>query len=207
MSETTFPHEHEQPASFAFSPENQERAKAVIAKYPAGCQASAVMPLLDLAQRQHGGWLPRAAMDQVAAMLGMPPVRVYEVASFYTMFNLKPVGRHHVQVCTNISCWLRGSDEVMHACRKTLGVEVDGTTPDQLFTLSEVECQGACVNGPMMKINDDFYEDLTAASAETVLSTLREGGAPKPGPQNGRQGCAPLGATANLGSKREEGAS
>ena len=114
-----------QPQSFSFTPENADAAKRIIAKYPKGRQQSAVLPLLDLAQRQHDGWLPRAAMDHVAAVLGMAPIRVYEVATFYTMFNLKPVGRHHVQVCTTTPCWLRGSDEVMAACRKRGGARAD----------------------------------------------------------------------------------
>ncbi len=147
-----------QPDDFAFAAEYAEAVKATIDKYPEGWQESAVMPLLDLAQRQHDGWLPRAAMDTVAEMLGMPPIRVYEVASFYTMYNLKPVGKNHVQVCTNLPCWLRGSDAVVGACKKSLGVDMGGTTGDGMFTLTEVECLGACVNAPMMQIGDDYYE-------------------------------------------------
>ena len=122
--------EFEQPASFDFNPENLERAREHVAKYPAGRQASAVLPLLDLAQRQHGGWLPRAAMDRVAEMLGMAPIRVYEVATFYTMFNLRPVGRYLLQVCTTTPCWLRGSNEVVRACQNKLHLGVGDTTPD-----------------------------------------------------------------------------
>jgi NADH-quinone oxidoreductase E subunit len=187
-----------QPETFAFTAENQDKAKAIVAKYPTGRQASAVMPLLDLAQRQNGGWLPRAAMDHVAEMLGMPPIRVYEVASFYTMYNLKPVGKHHVQVCTNLPCWLRGSDQVVGACKKTLGIGLGETTADGQFTLSEVECLGACVNAPMIQIGDDFYEDLDAASTEAVLKALKEGRTPAPGPQNGRKGCEPQGGPTTL---------
>lgn len=177
--------------TFAFTKENDARAKAIIAKYPAGRQASAVLPLLDLAQRQNDGWLSQAALDYVAAYLEMPPIRVYEVATFYTMFNLKPMGRHHVQVCTNLPCWLRGSDGILDACKRNLGVEPGQTTDDGLFTLSEVECLGACVNAPMIQIGDDFYEDLTPETAESVLDALRAGETPKPGPQNGRQSCEP----------------
>ena len=119
-----------------------------------------MLPLLDLAQRQHGGWLPRAAMDQVAEMLDMAPIRVYEVATFYTMFNLRPVGRYLLQVCTTTPCWLRGSDAVVGACEQKLGIGVGGSTADGLFTLIEVECLGACVNAPILQVNDDFYEDL-----------------------------------------------
>jgi NADH-quinone oxidoreductase subunit E len=176
-----------EPASFAFTEENLAQAAKIIAKYPEGRQQSAVMPLLDLAQRQGGGWLPRVAMDYVADLLGMPPIRVYEVATFYTMYNLKPIGRHHVQVCTTTPCWLRGSDEVLGACKKHLGIEVGETTEDGLFTLAEVECLGACANAPMMQIGDDYYEDLDAELTVRVLEALKRGETPKPGPQTGRR--------------------
>ncbi|NQV84595.1 MAG: NADH-quinone oxidoreductase subunit NuoE [Rhodospirillales bacterium] len=187
-----------QPESFVFTPENAEAAKAEIAKYPKGWQESAVMPLLDLAQRQHDGWLPRAAIDTVAAILTMPPIRVYEVASFYTMYNLKPVGRHHVQVCTNLPCWLRGSDAIVGACKKTLGLELGMTSEDGMFTLSEAECLGACVNAPMMQIGDDYYEDLDADSTQGILDTLKAGGTPKTGSQTGRHTCEPVGGLTSL---------
>ena len=185
-------------SAFAFTPENETAAKAVLAKYPADRQNSAVMPLLDIAQRQNSGWLSREVMDYVADYLSMPPIRVYEVASFYTMYNLKPVGKHHVQVCTNISCMLRGSDDVVKACKKTLGLEFGETSTDGQFTLSEVECLGACVNAPMMQIGDDYYEDLDPASTEKVLDALKRGETPKPGPQSGRQGCEPAGKLTSL---------
>jgi NADH-quinone oxidoreductase E subunit len=188
----------EQPASFAFAPEALERAKAHIAKYPPGRQASAVLPLLDLAQRQHGGWLPRAAMDYVADMLEMAPIRVYEVASFYTMFNLRPVGRWLLQACTTTPCWLRGSDEVVAACERKLGIGVGGSTPDGLFTLVEVECLGACVNAPILQVNDDFYEDLDGPATEALLNTLRDGKAPPPGSVIGRRGSEPVGGRTTL---------
>ncbi|MBW7848983.1 MAG: NADH-quinone oxidoreductase subunit NuoE [Rhodospirillales bacterium] len=187
----------DQPANFAFSAENVERARAIIAKYPDGRQASAVMPLLDLAQRQEG-WVSRAAMDHVAEMLGMAPIRVYEVATFYTMFQLKPVGKHHVQVCTNLPCWLRGSDGVAMACRDELGIGFGETTPDGMFTLSEVECLGACVNAPMVQIGDDYYEDLDPDSTKRLLKALRNGEKPKAGSQTGRQGSAPAGGPTTL---------
>ena len=183
----------EQPATFAFTPENLERVEAAITKYPEGWQASAVMPILDLAQRQNGGWLPQAAMETVAEILKMPPIRVYEVATFYTMYNLKPVGKHHVQVCTNLSCWLRGSDGVVDACRKSLGIDFGMTTEDGMFALSEVECLGACVNAPMIQIGDDYYEDLNPKSTEAILDELKAGGTPKPGSQTGRHSSEPAG--------------
>ena len=180
-----------EPASFAFSPDNLKKAEAIVAKYPAGRQASAVMPLLDLAQRQNDGWLPRAVMDYVADYLKMPPIRVYEVATFYTMYNLKPVGKNHVQVCTNLPCWLRGSDAIAETCRRTLGVDFGETTADGQFTLSEVECLGACANAPMMQIGDDYYEDLDPETVRAVLAALKRGEQPKAGSQTGRWSSEP----------------
>ncbi|MBK8175816.1 MAG: NADH-quinone oxidoreductase subunit NuoE [Rhodospirillales bacterium] len=183
---------------FAFTPKNIEAATKIIAKYPAGRQASAVMPLLHLAQRQNGGWLTLQALDYIAAYLSMPPIRVYEVATFYTMFNLRPIGRHHVEVCTNVPCWLRGSDEIAATCKKRLGIGFGETTADGLFSLSEAECLGACVNAPMVQIGDDYYEDLTAESMEVILDALARGETPKAGPQSGRHGCEPAGGLTSL---------
>lgn len=182
----------DQPESFEFSPENLEIAKAHKAKYPAGRQASAVLALLDLVQRQTGGWLPRAAMDYVAQMLGMAPIRVYEVGTFYTMFHLQPVGRYLLQACTTTPCWLRGSDDVVAACERKLGIAMGETTADGLFTLIEVECLGACVNAPVLQVNDDFYEDLDGPSTETLLAALRAGNPPPPGSVIGRHGSEPV---------------
>ena len=180
-----------QPDSFAFTAENLEKAKEIISKYPDRRQASAVMPLLDLAQRQHQNWLPQTAMNAVAEMLDMPRIRVYEVATFYTMYNLAPVGEHFVQVCTTTPCWLRGSDNVVSACKKKLGIGLGETTADGKFTVVEVECLGACVNAPLMQINDYYYEDLTAESTEAVLNSLANGQKPKAGPQNSRHASEP----------------
>ncbi len=182
----------EQPGSFAFTPENLRLAEAHIAKYPHGRQASAVLPLLDLAQRQSGGWLPRAAMDYVANLLDMAPIRVYEVASFYTMLNLRSVGRYLLQACTTTPCWLRGSDDVVGACERKLGIDIGETTPDGLFTLVEVECLGACVNAPILQVNDDFYEDLDGPATEVLLDALRAGSPPSPGSVIGRHGSEPV---------------
>src|SRR5579859_6064309 len=182
----------EEPESFAFTPETMKRAEAHIAKYPPGRQASAVLPLLDLAQRQSGNWLPKAAMDYVGEMLDMAPIRVYEVATFYTMFNLRPVGRWFLQACTTTPCWLRGSDDVVAACRKKLGIGVGESTADGQFTLVEVECLGACVNAPILQVNDDFYEDLDGPKTEALLEALRDGKPPQPGSVIGRRGSAPL---------------
>jgi NADH-quinone oxidoreductase E subunit len=182
----------EQPENFEFTAENLERAKAHIAKYPPGRQASAVLPLLWIAQEQRGGWLPRAAMDHVAGILEMAPIRIYEVATFYTMFNLRPVGRYLLQACTTTPCWLRGSDAVVEACERKLGIAVGDSTADGLFTLVEVECLGACVNAPILQVNDDFYEDLDDAATEALLDALRDGKPPAPGSVIGRQGSEPM---------------
>ena len=187
-----------QPAHFEFNAEMRAAADKIIAKYPAGRQASAVIPLLDLAQRQHGGWLPRAAMDHVATVLGMAPIRVYEVATFYTMFNLNRTGRYHVQVCTTTPCWLRGSDAVMKACQEA----ADGTT----FSVQEVECLGGCVNAPVVQINDDFYEDLDGPATEALLDALRDGQPPPPGSVIGRGGSAPINGKTTLTEPVSDGA-
>jgi NADH-quinone oxidoreductase E subunit len=188
----------EQPASFEFTPENLEKAKHHIAKYPSGRQASAVLPLLDLAQRQHDNWLPKAAMDKVAEILAMAPIRVYEVATFYTMFNLRPVGRWFLQVCTTTPCWLRGSDDVVAVCRRKLGIGVGETSADGRFTLVEVECLGACVNAPILQVNDDFYEDLDGPSTEALLDALAAGRPPPSGSVIGRQGSMPFTGSTTL---------
>ncbi len=182
-----------QPTSFAFTPENLEKAKKIIAKYPEGRQQSATMPLLDLAQRQtEGNWVPTVAMDYIADMLEMPAIRVYEVATFYTMYNLAPVGQNFIQVCTTTPCWLRGSSDIVKACKDELGIGIGETTEDGKFTLIEVECLGACVNAPMMQINDDYYEDLTSESTKNIIDMLKRGETPKAGPQSGRRGCEPI---------------
>jgi len=189
----------EQPTHFAFTPENLAKAKAHIAKYPPGRQASAVLALLYLAQEQHDNWVPRAAMDHVAELLAMPPIRVYEVASFYTMFNLRPVGRHFLQICTTTPCWLRGSDEIVKACEKKLGITIGETTPDKKFTLLEVECLGACVNAPIIQVNNgDFYEDLDGPATEKLIDALARGETPPKGSVKGRQGSAPAGGPTTL---------
>ncbi|HZT19685.1 MAG TPA: NADH-quinone oxidoreductase subunit NuoE [Dongiaceae bacterium] len=188
--------------TFAFTPENKALADRIIARYPVGRQASAVLPLLDLAQRQIGGWLPRAAMDYVAQVLDMAPIRVYEVATFYSMFNLKPVGRHLVQVCRTTPCWLRGSDKLTETCRRKLGIGLGETTADGAFTLVEVECLGACANAPMVQINDEYYEDLDPGRMEKLLSALARGERPTAGSQTGRQGSAPEGGPTTLVGER-----
>uniref|UniRef100_A0A1B6FPB4 NADH dehydrogenase [ubiquinone] flavoprotein 2, mitochondrial n=1 Tax=Cuerna arida TaxID=1464854 RepID=A0A1B6FPB4_9HEMI len=176
---------------FEFTPENVKRAEAIMSIYPEGHKRAAVIPLLDLAQRQHG-WLPISAMHSVADLLGMPKMRVYEVATFYTMFMRKPTGKYHVQVCTTTPCWLRGSDEILECIKSKLNIDVGETSSDCQFTLSEVECLGACVNAPMVQINDDYYEDLTVKDTEEILADLKAGKKPKPGPRNGRFAAEPV---------------
>ena len=190
--------------NFAWTKENAAEAKKVVARYPEGRQRSAVMPLLDLAQRQVGaetntqGWLPIPVIEFVARELNMPVIRVLEVATFYTMFNLAPVGRFHVQVCGTTPCMLRGSDDLIAACKKR-GMSKGHTTDDGLWTLTEVECMGNCSSAPMVQINDDNYEDLTAERLDAVLDALAAGGTPKTGTQEpGRHTVEPLGGPSSL---------
>lgn len=189
-------------ADFGWTRANAEEAARIIALYPEGRQASAVMPLLWLAQGQMAeatgsAWLPVPVIEHVASQLGMPYIRVYEVASFYTMYNLAPVGRWHVQVCGTTPCQLRGSDDIMKAC-KDKGLVKNANTPDGLFTLSEVECLGACANAPMVQINADNYEDLTYDSMTAILEALERGETPKPGSQIGRTASCPAGGPTSL---------
>jgi NADH-quinone oxidoreductase subunit E len=187
---------------FAWTDENATEAARIIALYPQGRQASAAMPLLWLAQGQMAeqtgsAWLPVPVIEYVAAQLGMPYIRLYEVASFYTMYNLKPVGRYHVQVCGTTPCQLRGSDDIMQAC-KDKGLKKGASTEDGLFTLSEVECLGACANAPMVQINADNYEDLTYASMTSILEALARGETPATGSQIGRTASCPEGGATTL---------
>jgi NADH-quinone oxidoreductase subunit E len=186
-----------QPSSFAFTPENLEWAKARIAKYPPGRQQSAVIPILWRAQEQCGGWLPQKAMEATAELLGMARIRVLEVATFYTMFNLSPVGRLHVQFCGTTPCLLRGAEALKKVLHEAIGHENE-VTDDGLFSWTEVECLGACVNAPMVQINADYYEDLTPETLLLVLTDLAAGRTPKAGPQVDRQNSAPIGGADTL---------
>ena len=187
---------------FAWTPENVKEVERILGRYPPGRQHSAIIPLLHLAQYQIGAatghaWLPVPVIEFVAKAIEMPYIRAYEVATFYTMFNLKPVGRFHVQVCGTTPCMLRGSDDVMRAC-KDKGLKKGAMTADGLFTLSEVECLGACANAPMVQINDDNYEDLTYERTVEILDALARGEAPATGPQNGRRASCPEGGPTTL---------
>jgi NADH-quinone oxidoreductase subunit E len=186
-----------QPATFAFTPQNLDWAKVQIAKYPEGRQQSAVIPILWRAQEQCGGWLPQKAIEATADLLGMAKIRVLEVATFYTMFNLAPIGRFHVQLCGTTPCMLRGSEELKKVCRRMIGEE-NHVTADGAFSWIEVECLGACVNAPMVQINADYYEDLTADSFTRIINELSAGKTPKPGPQIDRINSAPIGGPTTL---------
>ena len=187
----------EQPGHFAFTPENMEEAKKRIEKYPPGKAQSAIIPLMWLAQKQNDGWVSEAAVRYLAELLDMAVIRVYEIATFYTMFNLKPVGRFYVQLCGTTPCWLRGADDLKKVCEKVIGPKGQ-TSADGLFTWSEVECLGACVNAPMVQINDDYFEDLNAKSFEEILGHLRDGRQPKLGSARGRTSSEPEGDPTSL---------
>ena len=195
----------DQPESFKFSKENEAEIKRIIAKYPKGRQASAVMPLLDLAQRQHANWIPMKAIELIASKLDMAEIRVLEVATFYTMFNLKPVGQFFLQACTTTPCWLRGSDEMMRAIKDRYDISSGETSLCGRFSLLEVECLGACVNAPILQVNDDFYEDLDYQTTCELLNSL-ETGKPMPvGSVLGRSGSeAADGATSLSTSKSKK---
>ncbi|XP_075979097.1 NADH dehydrogenase ubiquinone [Anticarsia gemmatalis] len=183
---------------FEFSPANQKRVDALLAIYPEGHKRGAMIPLLDLAQRQNGGWLPIAAMHKVAEILELPRMRVYEVATFYTMFIRRPIGKYHMQVCTTTPCWLRGSDAILKAIVEGTGAPVGGTSPCGKFSVSEVECLGACVNAPMVQVNDDYYEDLTLEDTKEIVEKLKRDEKPKAGPRSGRYAAEPLGGLTSL---------
>ena len=183
---------------FEFTPENQTEIQSILKQYPEQYRRAALLPLLHLAQKQNNNWLPFAAMNCVAGLLEIPAMRVYEVATFYSMFNRDPVGKWHLQVCTTTPCQLRGSDGILQACKQELGIEVGETTKDGKFTLEEVECAGACVNAPMMAINGTYYEDLTEESTKKLISAMvKEQPLPTAGPQRSdRKTCEPAGGEA-----------
>jgi len=186
--------------SFAFDAGSLARAQQIVARYPEGRQASAVIPLLDLAQRQNGGWLSQAAIEHVADFLRMPRMRAHEVATFYTMFIRRPVGAHLVQLCRTTPCWLRGSDAIRDAVLAEAGCGLNETSADGKFSVIEVECLGACCNAPMIQIGDHFYEDLTPEKTREILAALRRGETPKAGSQTGRQSSEPSGGLTTLTS-------
>lgn len=193
----------EQPTHFTFDAESEAQISKVLARYPEAKKASATIPLLYVVQRQMGrttgsAWVPNVAMDEIAKRLGVAPIRVYEVATFYFMFNMKPIGKHHLQLCGTTPCMLRGSDDVMRACHDAAHVKVGQTSSDGLFTLTEVECLGACVNAPVLQVDDDYYEDLDYDRTVALIEALKRGERPKPGSTIGRQTSAPEGGPLTL---------
>jgi NADH-quinone oxidoreductase subunit E len=202
-----------QPLDFTFR--DLSKVEEILSRYPKGKQRSAVMPLLDLAQRQvgedgakanppYGGWIPRAAMDEIARIIDVPPIKVYEVATFYSMYNLAPVGKYLVQMCTTTPCMLCGAGDIVKACEEKLGIHTGQTTSDGLFTLMEVECLGACVNAPMIQVNDDYYEDLTPDSTRQLLDDLTHGRTPSHGSLKGRKGSMALSGPTTLHDKAKK---
>ncbi len=193
-----------EPAHFAFDAASEREIEVILRKYPHSRQASAVLPLLYAVQDQMrrtdaSAWVPRVAMDVVAARLGMPPIRVYEVATFYLMFNTQPIGRFHLQVCGTTPCWLRGSDDITRACRDETGIKGwKQTSADGVFTMTEVECLGACVNAPILQVDNDYYEDLDYDRTRALLQALRRGERPAPGSVIGRMTSAPEGGPTTL---------
>ncbi len=189
----------EQPESFEFTPENLEWAKKRIALYPQGREASAVIPLLWRAQEQNGGWTTEPMIRYIADMLGMRPIRVLEIATFYTMFQLQPVGRKaHIQVCGTTPCMLRGSEDLVKVCKRRIAEKAHALSDDSDFSWEEVECLGACTNAPMIQIGEKVYEDLTPERFEEIIDEIAAGREPKPGPQNGRTSSEPLGGPTTL---------
>ena len=184
--------------SFAFTEENQAHIERIRAKFPPNRQQSALLPLLMLAQEQHGGWLPKAAMDHVAEILGLPRIRVYEVGTFYDMYNTTPVGPVQVRVCTTTPCWLCGSDDVVRAAKDELECDIGASSPDGRFFLREFECLGACANAPVLWIDDDFYEDLDYDKARSILAALKHGDTVTVGSQTGRKASMPIGGKTSL---------
>ena len=193
-----------EPDSFEFDAESEAQIATILARYPEAKKASGVIPLLYVVQKQMGrrtgsAWVPRIAMDRVGERLGMAPIRVYEVATFYFMFNTKPIGRFHLQVCGTTPCMLRGSDDVLRACKDAGQLKGYGDTSDDgLFTLTEVECLGACVNAPVLQVDDDYYEDLDYDRTVQLLETLKRGERPAPGSTIGRETSAPEGGRLTL---------
>lgn len=191
---------------FEFSPKNLKWTKTQLAKYPENRKQSCVMPFLHRAQEQNNGWVNIPIMEYIADFLDMPYIRVHEVASFYSMYNLKPVGKHVIEVCTTTPCWLRGSDDVVKACKDELGIGFGETTRDGEYTLLEVECAGACVNAPVIAYKEEYYEDLDENSTRQFIKDLKSGKKLKSGPQNGRFKSCPLGGPTSLESMAPKGA-
>ena len=184
--------EQSQPLTFNFSSENLAKAKKIIKMYPSNFKESSIMPLLSIAQAQNHGWLPKKAIEYVSNFIEVPEIKVLEIATFYSMYNLSPVGKFHIEVCTTTPCMLRGSDSMVDLCKKKFGLEIGEITKDGLFSLGRVECLGACVNAPVIKINENYYEDLDSESLNNLLDSLKMNKKVKIGPQSTRKGSEPV---------------
>ena len=194
MSESfykTFADESVQPSNFCFNALNLKKAKELLKNYPPNYKESSIMPLLSMAQAQNRGWVPKKAIQYISDFIGVPEIKVLELATFYSMYNLSPVGKFHIEVCTTTPCMLRGSDSMLNLCKKKLGIEIGETTIDKLFSLGKVECLGACVNAPVVKINENYFEDLNSQSLDKLINSLVDNKKIKIGPQSKRIGSEP----------------
>ena len=194
MSQTSFKkiaEEKTQPKDFSFDRDNMLLAKKILKIYPKNFKESSIMPLLSIAQNQNNGWLPKKAIEYVSDFLEIPEIKVLEIATFYSMYNLSPVGKFHIEVCTTSPCMLRGSDEILSFCKKKLAIQEGGISKDKMFSLSRVECLGACVNAPIIKINKNYYEDLDLNSTDKLINNLLNDKKIKIGSQSGRKGSEP----------------
>ncbi len=194
MSESnykSFAEDSLQPKEFSFNNLNLKKAKEIMKIYPANYKESSIMPLLSIAQSQNNGWVPKKAIEYISDFIGVPEIKVLELATFYSMYNLSPVGKFHIEVCTTTPCMLRGSDSMLNLCKKKLGIDIGEVTIDKTFSLGKVECLGACVNAPVVKINEDYYEDLNSQNLDKLIDNLKDNKNVKVGPQSKRMGSEP----------------
>ncbi len=180
-----------QPKSFSFSSDNLVKAKNIIKMYPSNYKESSIMPLLSIAQNQNNGWVPKKAIEYISDLINVPEIKVLELATFYSMYNLSPVGKFHIEVCTTSPCMLRGSDSMLNLCKKKLGIGIGQVTNDKLFSLGKVECLGACVNAPVVKINENYFEDINSQSLDQLINNFKDNKKIKIGPQSERKGSEP----------------
>ncbi len=181
-----------QPKDFCFNQDNLNRAKNLLKMYPNNFKESAIMPLLSIAQNQNSGWVPKKAIEYISKLIKVPEIKVLELATFYSMYNLSPVGKYHIEVCTTSPCMLRGSDTMLNLCKKKLGINIGQVTQDKLFSLGKVECLGACVNAPVVKINENYFEDLNSQTLDTLIDNFTKNKKVKIGPQSERKGSEPM---------------
>ncbi len=181
-----------QPNEFSFNNNNLAKARNILKMYPSNFKESAIMPLLSIAQNQNNGWLPKKAIEYISGLINVPEIKVLELATFYSMYNLSPVGKFHIEVCTTTPCMLRGSDSMLNLCKKKLGIDVGQITNDKLFSLGKVECLGACVNAPVVKVNEDYFEDLNSQTLDTLINDFANNRKVKIGPQSKRRGSEPV---------------